>query len=224
MEDRETVSETRLSRAVYSRENVANACNLDVNKLEMVRTLFITSSSYKYKAFQEFLGAPVQMIRLDIEEIQGSKEEIIIDKLQKVSHLVTESTFVFVDDTSIHMSGLGGFPGQYAKDFLKMGAPRVLEVASKVGGECVYSTIIGMVHMHKGKMVTRTFAGEVHGSIMPRDGVKPEIFSDLFIAEEDEHDEMPHGIAGIKIGRYRAVEKVKRYLAEIGVYDRMFDH
>lgn len=207
----------RCSGSLVSRER-----GLDESAPKQLQAIFITSSSYKYETFRKFLNAPVELVVLDIEEIQGSKEEIIMDKLQKASHLVTESTIAFIDDTSIHMSGLGGFPGQYAKDFLKIGASRILEIASKIGRECLYSTIIGVMRMEEGRIVVKTFTGEVRGDIMQRSEGEPETFSDIFIPKEEEYDGMPHGMKGIKIGRYKAVEKVRRYLGEIGVYEQLF--
>ncbi|AFN83020.1 Ham1 nucleotide triphosphosphatase [Encephalitozoon romaleae SJ-2008] len=224
MEDQKTGLKVNMDTIRRSGRIVGREHGLEGGVPKQLRAVFITSSVYKYEAFREFLNAPVELVVLDIKEIQGSKEEIIMDKLQKVSHLVTESTITFIDDTSIHMSGLGGFPGQYAKDFLKIGASRILEIASKVGRECLYSTIIGVMRMEEGKIVTKIFTGEVRGDIIQRSEGEPKTFSDIFVPKEEEYDGIPHGMEGIKIGRYKAVEKVKRYLGEIGVYEQLFSN
>lgn len=187
---------------------------------DRVQMVFITSSRYKYEVMREVLGVPMESVMVEIEEIQGSKEEIIIDKLRKVSHLATECVVVLVDDTSIHFKGLHGFPGQYAKDFLKMGLQRVVEVAEKVGTECVYSTILGIAHVRDGELETRLFDGAVVGDIGLKDGVSPEGFQDIFMARESESRGMP-GIDGVKIGKYRAAEKVREYLIGEGIYNKL---
>ncbi|AFM98305.1 HAM1 domain-containing protein [Encephalitozoon hellem ATCC 50504] len=224
MEGHETVLKACSDMAICSRETIDRGHRFGESAPRHLRAIFITSSSYKYETFRKFLNAPVELVVLDIEEIQGSKEEIMMDKLRKASHLVTESTIAFVDDTSIHMNGLEGFPGQYAKDFLKIGAPRILEIASKVGRGCSYSTIIGMMRMEEGKVVTKTFCGEVRGDIVRKGKEDPRVFNDIFVPREEEYDEVPCGMEGVKIGRYRAVEKVKRHLREIGIYERLFEN
>lgn len=50
-------------------------------------------------------------------EIQGTPEEILLDKLNRAyAHFQTP---VLVEDTSLHIETLGGFPGPYIRDFLK---------------------------------------------------------------------------------------------------------
>lgn len=48
-------------------------------------------------------------------EIQGSPEEIILHKLKRAYEIYKAP--VLVDDVSVHMEALGGFPGPYMKDF-----------------------------------------------------------------------------------------------------------
>ena len=48
-------------------------------------------------------------------EIQGSPEEIILHKLKRAYEVYKHP--VLVDDVSVHMEALGGFPGPYMKDF-----------------------------------------------------------------------------------------------------------
>ncbi|ADM11537.1 Ham1 nucleotide triphosphosphatase [Encephalitozoon intestinalis ATCC 50506] len=210
--------ETNSDACNWTKEVKGGPRDAEKDRSELPQILFITSSLYKYNAFRGFLGVPVKLVSLEMEEIQGSKDEIIMDKLQKVRHLVTKSNFVFVDDTSIHMDGLGGFPGQYAKDFLKIGIPKVLEIASKVGGGCVYSTIIGVMHMEEEKIVSKLFSGEVTGSIIQREGFESNEFKDFFLPKKEECEGIPSSIGRVNIGRYKAVEKAKKYLIGIGVY------
>ncbi len=48
-------------------------------------------------------------------EIQGTSEEIIKHKLKRAYEIYQHP--VLVDDVSVHMDALGGFPGPYMKDF-----------------------------------------------------------------------------------------------------------
>ncbi|KAM0672407.1 HAM1 domain-containing protein [Ordospora colligata] len=200
--------------------DLGNKCkDIDFGDIsESIRKLqFITSNSYKHAILQELLGIPVMQVKLDIEEIQGSKEAIVADKLRKVCHLVNECNIVIIDDTSIHIDGLYGFPGQYAKDFLSIGMKKVIDVAKKVGDLCRYSTIIGLAYAHEGDIVMKTFDGEVTGRIVLKEAVEPKLFRDVFVARDEEYFDVPDGLAGIKIGRYRAVQKMQQYLMEMNI-------
>lgn len=184
------------------------------------KMLFITSSKYKYEMFKELLGLPLQHMALELEEIQGSKEAITKDKLKKVSHLATESTFVLIEDTSVCMAGLNGFPGQYARAFFEMGMKKVVEIADKVGTECLYSTIAGLAYVKDGVPVTKLFDGSVTGDIRFIDGVEPRNFEDVFVAKEEELVKTPL-LDGAKIGRYKIAKKIKEHLISMGAYDKL---
>jgi inosine triphosphate pyrophosphatase len=106
-----------------------------------IELCFITSSMYKYEAVREILGIPIKLVEVEMEEIQGTEEEIAWNKLRRVSSMATESCCVLIDDTSIHLDGLYGFPGPYGKAFLEMGMERVLRIVEAVGTGCIYSTI-----------------------------------------------------------------------------------
>lgn len=175
----------------------------------------MTSSSYKYDMLAEILDFPMQWMSMEIEEIQGNKEEIVQRKLESVIHLLTESTMVIVDDTSIHLRGLSGRPGQYAKEFLEMGMMNVVDIASKVGTECRHSTIYGVAYMQDGKVVTRMFEGSALGDIRLEYDVEPKSFLDIFVAQEDERANSPFSDG--MIGRSRAAKKMEEHLIETGI-------
>jgi non-canonical purine NTP pyrophosphatase (RdgB/HAM1 family) len=63
-------------------------------------------------------------------EIQGTPEEIIKHKLISAYKIFGGS--VFVDDTSVHLAELNGFPGPYMKDFWKCFTPE--EMGKKFAG------------------------------------------------------------------------------------------
>lgn len=192
------------------------------NQHENINLFFVTSSKYKYDILKELLDIPLILHTTEIEEIQGSKEKITELKARKVSHLVNENTIVIVDDTSIHLDGLYGFPGQYARHFLEIGLDKVLDVAQKVGDGCVYSTIFGLAHIKDGKLVVKTFEGSVRGRIITEKKDKINVFSDIFEPSKEELELVSEKkIAGTKIGRYKAAKHLKEYLVNIGVYDKI---
>lgn len=54
---------------------------------------------------------------LDLVEIQGTAEEIVIAKCKAAFELIKEP--VLIEDSSLYFSNLGGLPGPYIKDFMK---------------------------------------------------------------------------------------------------------
>mgnify|MGYP000122524988 CR=1 FL=1 len=58
---------------------------------------------------------------LDLPEIQGTSEEIALEKAKKALEII-KSPFI-VEDVSLHLSALGGFPGPYIKPMLSVLGP-----------------------------------------------------------------------------------------------------
>jgi non-canonical purine NTP pyrophosphatase (RdgB/HAM1 family) len=109
----------------------------------MKRIIFITENANKFKELQNYLqnyyvissntcNVSLEMIKPDAEinEIQSlNKEEIVIHKLYDAftmcQHLFTfkpeqdSEIWILVEDTSLCISKLGGFPGPFVKFFLQ---------------------------------------------------------------------------------------------------------
>ena len=85
----------------------------------MEKIKIVTTNDLKFSHLKSFLGDKFdcEKAELDIVEIQGSKEEIIKEKLKTAFNYFKEP--VLVDDTSLEIEELGGFPGPYIKDFVK---------------------------------------------------------------------------------------------------------
>src|SRR3989344_2478366 len=72
----------------------------------------------------------------DEHEIQGDPEEIIRHKLKRAYEVYQHP--VLVDDVSVHMDALGGFPGPYMKDFFTHMDP--FEMGNKFAGSRISAT------------------------------------------------------------------------------------
>jgi inosine triphosphate pyrophosphatase len=84
-----------------------------------MQKLFIaTGNEYKYKELEKALSPyfKCQQYDIDLIEIQGTSREIIQYKLLQAFKKTKQA--VLVDDVSIHLDSLNGFPGPYVKDFL----------------------------------------------------------------------------------------------------------
>ncbi|KEZ40250.1 hypothetical protein SAPIO_CDS8744 [Scedosporium apiospermum] len=80
---------------------------------------FITGNSNKLREVRGILESSIQVQshELDIEEIQGSIEEIAIAKCKKAADLLNSP--VLVEDTALCFNALNGLPGPYIKWFLR---------------------------------------------------------------------------------------------------------
>lgn len=80
--------------------------------------VFVTGSARKLKEAREIL-APIEISTesLDLPELQGTPDDIAREK----ARLAFEQLKVplFVEDTSLHITALGGLPGPYVKHFLQ---------------------------------------------------------------------------------------------------------
>lgn len=71
-------------------------------------------------------------------EIQGSAEEILIHKAKRAYKIFKRP--VLVDDVSVNIGELNGFPGPYMKDFWKCFTP--YEMGKKFAGSSVSATCL----------------------------------------------------------------------------------
>ncbi|KAI9158818.1 Inosine triphosphate pyrophosphatase [Paramyrothecium foliicola] len=79
---------------------------------------FITGNANKLREVKAILepGIEVRSQALDLEEVQGSIEEVTISKCRRAADLVDGP--VLVEDTSLCYTALGGLPGPYIKWFM----------------------------------------------------------------------------------------------------------
>ncbi|EEQ82077.1 hypothetical protein NCER_101274 [Vairimorpha ceranae BRL01] len=132
---------------------------------------FATSNKNKFNEVKDLLdielkhshNIELKQLHEDITEIQGSKEDIALDKLKKVCKYHTDK-WIIIDDTSIELSALNGFPGPYGKDFLLIGNQCIENLVSKIGRDAVSSCIVGLGNFNKN--IYKLFYGKVSGTII----------------------------------------------------------
>lgn len=93
-------------------------------------------------------------------EIQGSPEEIIKHKVRKAYELFQRP--VLVDDVSVNIDELGGFPGPYMRDFFDLLSP--YEMGVKFAGSNISSTC--RLALCRGPADTIITEGTFHGKIV----------------------------------------------------------
>lgn len=173
------------------------------------RIIFITENINKFTELQNHLqnyyetssakcNISLEMLKpdTDINEIQSlNQEEIVMHKLYDAvitcQHLFTfkpelnEEVWILVEDTSLCISKLGGFPGPFIKFFLKSIA------LSDIGNDNWGSEAQSCVNLAIGRLsnseygnnefnITKNFNGVIHGHILNVRGTNGFGFDPIF--------------------------------------------
>jgi non-canonical purine NTP pyrophosphatase (RdgB/HAM1 family) len=84
----------------------------------MKNVTFITGNQSKADYLSIYLGYPVDHIKLNLEEIQSTNlDEIVEHKVRQAYDLVQKP--VIVEDVSLEFEALGGLPGPFIKFFVE---------------------------------------------------------------------------------------------------------
>lgn len=86
---------------------------------------FVTSSAHKYREAQAILGLPLERVDLDLPEWQGL-DVLLLAQGKAREAFARLHRPVLVEDTSLELVALGGFPGPLVKWLLKASGPQAL--------------------------------------------------------------------------------------------------
>lgn len=131
---------------------------------------FISGNENKKKeaqaAFKEFdLDPWLKFIDMDLQEIQGTPEEIVRAKCEeamKQNKDLDDEEF-FIEDTSLYLNALHGFPGPYIKYFEEMGLENIVKIVDKLGNNSAKA--ISMIGHYKNGTIS-IVSGETVGTIV----------------------------------------------------------
>ncbi|MEK7128283.1 MAG: non-canonical purine NTP pyrophosphatase [Patescibacteria group bacterium] len=142
------------------------------------KLLIVTGSSFKFQDLSAELGKffDCEQKIFDQPEIQGDPEEIIRHKLKTVYDIYKQP--VLVDDVSVNMEALNGFPGPYMKDFWKYMTPK--EMGEKFAGTRISSTCRLGFCRGEGDIIIAE--GTFHGKIVaPKHNKHRDRYFELFV-------------------------------------------
>jgi inosine triphosphate pyrophosphatase len=84
----------------------------------MSDVVFITGSQKKAEYLANYLGHPVDHIKVDLDEIQSLDLHEIVKKKVRQAYLQVQRP-VLVEDVSLEFTGLGRLPGPFIKFFIE---------------------------------------------------------------------------------------------------------
>jgi non-canonical purine NTP pyrophosphatase (RdgB/HAM1 family) len=130
---------------------------------------FVTGNRGKFLEAEIVLkGWSLKQIELDLEEIQGSAQKIVIHKAMEACRAVKAP--IFVEDVSIHLDALNGFPGPYIKDILKMlGYAGLADLVHRYDNHRAHAVCL-VAYCEPGWEEPKIFEGKISGTIVKPQG------------------------------------------------------
>lgn len=89
------------------------------------RLVFVTSSEAKHREAQEILRMPLDRVKLDLVEPQGLDVLAVAREKARLAAILLGRP-VLVEDTSLELVALGGFPGPLVRWLLAAAGPAVI--------------------------------------------------------------------------------------------------
>jgi non-canonical purine NTP pyrophosphatase (RdgB/HAM1 family) len=136
--------------------------------METMQTLyFVTGNNGKFREAKALLPT-LERVEIDLPEEQTLDPQLVIGKKLEVARTLHDGPLI-VEDTSLYLTGLNGFPGPLIKWMLQaVGNNGVYELCQKIQNKhAVAKTVIGYFD---GQDVL-FFEGEVEGRIVSPSGI-----------------------------------------------------
>lgn len=186
--------------------------------------LIVTGNKDKQREIREILGGRIEFsfADIDLEEIQGTPEEIVVHKAREACKKTGRP--VLVEDFSLEIDALGGFPGPYIKSvLLRNSLPKIIESlrhlprAPTATVSCVYGYYEGDTSNREGSLELKSgpllFHGVARGVLVPSRadqsggfGVDPYFIQEGCAVATSELGAMKNEISARSIALNRAVK------------------
>ena len=129
---------------------------------------FVTGNNDKFREAQALIGDRLQRIEIDLPEEQTLDPQLVIAKKLEVARKHRDYPLI-VEDTSLYLDGLNGFPGPLIKWMLQaVGNEGIYDLCVKVGNrQASAKTVIGYFD----GATTHFFEGETRGQIVAPAGI-----------------------------------------------------
>lgn len=130
---------------------------------------FITGNAGKFAEAKKFFPE-VEQLNLDLPEIQElDSRKVIEEKLKEaVKQLNSEFAEFFIEDTSLHLDCLKGFPGPLVKWLHQaVGNEGLFDLVERqANSRAEVRSVIGYVRKEKEETIFRFFEGKIWGKIV----------------------------------------------------------
>jgi XTP/dITP diphosphohydrolase len=182
---------------------------------ETMKLYFVSGNEGKIKEAEAILEMPIEIAKIDLDEIQEMDIEKIVQKKAAAAFEIVKKPLI-VDDAGLYIDTWKGFPGPFVKFINQTGGNELLlqMMQAETNRKAYFKTAIGF---HDGNFI-HTFTGEVQGEIaMEKRGNEGWGYDPIFIVEDKNKTfaEMTAGEKNAVSHRKRALEKLKEFLKGI---------
>lgn len=178
----------------------------------MKKLIIATGNKNKLREFQSILkNYDVESIPVEVDEIQGIAEEVIIHKAKETYKILKRPCII--EDSSFGFVEWNGLPGPYIKDFIKQLGYEKLAYLTK--DKRAKTTCL--IAFAKSEKDIRLFKGEIKGKVAKSKGDNGFDYDKVFIPDGytkrfsemslDEKNKISH--------RRKAINKLKKYLEKL---------
>ena len=182
------------------------------DKMEKMKTIyFITGNDNKFSEAKKLLNN-LERVEIDLPEEQSIDPHVVISRKLEVAKTLHESPLI-VEDTSLYLDGLNGFPGPLIKCMLQsLGNKGIYDLCQSIQNtNAVAKTVVGFDNF-KGDILF--FEGEIRGQIVRPNGNNGFGWDEIFQPEglNKTFAEMGHTYKLELSMRAIAFKKLKEYL------------
>ena len=191
-----------------------NICKMESVKPQKIT--FITGNAKKLEEFQAIMSdlpeLNIDNMKLDLEEYQGTSEEIALKKAKLAATYCDNP--VLVEDTSLGFTAYGGLPGPYIKDFLKNLQPEGLHKMASAFEDHSATAMCIFGYCENKDSEPILFVGKCEGKIVEPKGSRDFGWDPVFqpVDYELTFAELDKDIKNKISHRSKAIEKLKEFL------------
>lgn len=172
---------------------------------------FVTGNEGKFREAKALLPS-LERIDFDLPEEQTLDPQVVITRKLEVARLQKADGALIVEDTSLYLAGLNGFPGPLIKWMLQaVGNQGIYDLASAIKNRSAMAkTVIG----YDDGTDVRFFEGEIDGQIVAPAGIDGFGWDEIFKPSglDETFAEMGDGYKPEFSMRSAAFTKLKAYL------------
>ena len=180
---------------------------------------FVTGNDGKFNEFQEIcqgLGIAVERRDIDLVEIQGNEVDVITAKVKAACEIVGGP--VIVEDVSLYIIWLNGFPGPYVKDCLaRLGLEKMAKLVCGHDGHAIAHC--RFAYMQSPVSKPEIFVGNLHGYIVPPKGDRGMGWDAIFRPDGKDKTlaQMTSAEKNLISHRRHALDKLVDYLKNVAI-------
>lgn len=137
-----------------------------------MKYIFASSNKNKYNEIKAIFPYTLYHHPCDLEEIQGTLEEITLKKAKDAYYILKKQTnedfMVIIDDVSLEIKDLNKFPGPYIKHFMEIGMINIIKMLANIEKESTVFCGIGIAYFSKesGDVLHKCIVGKCDGYIV----------------------------------------------------------